>query len=157
MSKKYDQPRNTRITRKKENNRRQLENYLRSCGLSCIPMILNSVFFRVIRVFRGLILGFRSSDYAIASVKALSLALRTNRIRATGFELTGVGLSRSAEAAGYVVFGLLHVRARVQLFRGAGFDQAALIEEGCEVRDPGRLLHVVRDDDDRKFAFQLEN
>src|SRR5436305_810692 len=71
--------------------------------------------------------------------------------------LAMLSLTRSTEAPGNVVLGLLHLRAGVQHVRRARLDQPALEEERCQVGNARCLLHVVRHDDDGIVALQLED
>src|SRR5690242_6303005 len=63
----------------------------------------------------------------------------------------------SAETSGHVIFGPLLGRVGKNLVRGVVLDQLAKIKEGSVIRNARRLLHVVRDDDDRKLLFQIQN
>ena len=61
----------------------------------------------------------------------------------------------SAESAGDVIFGLLIGGGGKDLLSGAELNDMPLEKEGGEIGNPGRLLHVVRDDDDGVGAFQI--
>src|SRR5882757_3037384 len=61
----------------------------------------------------------------------------------------------SAEAAGDVVLGATIGWGREHLHGLSDLDQVAKIEEGRDIGATGRLLHVVRDDDDGEVTLQF--
>src|SRR5581483_9899120 len=61
----------------------------------------------------------------------------------------------SAETAGDVVLGLLALRLDEDLVGDAELDHLAEVHVGSVVRDPRRLLHVVRHHDDGVILLQL--
>lgn len=61
----------------------------------------------------------------------------------------------SAEAAGDVFLGLLVLRLREELVRWPILDHLPKMHESGEVRDAGRLLHVVGHDDDCVVVAKL--
>ena len=63
--------------------------------------------------------------------------------------------SPSAEPAGDVVLGPRVPGTREDVARRPGLDQAAHVEEGRPLGDPGRLSHRVGDDDDAVIVLQL--
>src|SRR5438105_6649884 len=64
---------------------------------------------------------------------------------------------RLAEPAGHVVLGELFGGSREDLLRSVTLDELPEPEEGRDVRDARRLLHVVRHDHDRIVRLQLVN
>ena len=64
-------------------------------------------------------------------------------------------LTESTKPAGDVILGLAIAGVGEQVGGGAGFNQAALAEKRGEVRDAGRLLHVVGHHDDSVVGAQF--
>src|SRR5438105_15585796 len=49
------------------------------------------------------------------------------------------------------------MRPGIKLVCGSRFNQLALEKEGRQIRHAGRLLHIMRDDDDGVMALEFEN
>ena len=62
-----------------------------------------------------------------------------------------------SDLAGEVLFGPFVFRCGEQGLRAAGFDQLAEVHKQRVVRDPRRLRHIVRYDNDRELFFQFEH
>src|SRR5688572_8782186 len=60
----------------------------------------------------------------------------------------------SSEASGDIVFSLFLGRVGEDLSRQVIFNEFAQIEEGGEIRNAGRLLHIMGDDDNREVLFK---
>src|SRR5688572_1060306 len=88
-----------------------------------------------------------STDEAIT----MSLRCRLSSSRCSCFMVC------SSEAAGDVLFCLLLCRPRIELIGGAQLNQVSLEEKCRLVGNTRRLLHVVRDDDNRVMLPQLED
>src|SRR5436190_18876637 len=89
----------------------------------------------------------------ISSSRVLSCSSSSWKCRTT----RSTGSMRLTKSPGDIVFSQLFGRSRVDLFGPAALDQLAEPEEGRDVRDAGRLLHVVRHDDDRIARLELIN
>src|ERR1700761_402947 len=61
----------------------------------------------------------------------------------------------STETAGNIVFGLFLARLGEDLFSTIELDQLTKVHEGGQIRTACRLLHVMRDDDDRVLVLQF--
>src|SRR5829696_7970143 len=94
---------------------------------------------------------------AIPPISAIPLRRRPRSVSKAETMWSGMALlsSGSAEAAGDVVLGLLLHRVHEHRGGRPELDQLAEIHEGRELRDAGRLLHVVGHDDDRELGAQL--
>src|SRR5579864_8322533 len=102
----------------------------------------------------------RSSSARIDWAMASSTIAPIRRSRSFRFSMSlskwrcmsSLGLT---EPSGHVIFGHLFARIHEDGFRVAVFDELAQHEKARSVRDARRLLHVVRDDDDRVTLFEL--
>src|SRR4030081_665052 len=107
----------------------------------------------------------RRASRAASICDSTSVPMRTSDSRrlASSFSKVSRGKLSLPEPAGDVSLGAAVPRLVEQIRRGCELDQLAISvvgvhqHEGCEVRHAGRLLHVVRDDDYRVVARQLDH
>src|SRR3954453_22488501 len=91
-----------------------------------------------------------------ATLRVSSCRSPSNALAVCSFKfIMSVQSPPSAEAAGDVILGAPVVRRGEHPAGGVELDQLAEIHEGGEIRHPRRLLHVVGDDDQGVFRFQL--
>jgi len=71
--------------------------------------------------------------------------------------LPGRPVNELSETPVDVIGGLLRFGVREHIGRRTGFHQFAIEEKGRQIRDAGRLLHVVCHNHDREVLLELED